>query len=223
VKAAKKLCRHRFRFAWSSGSGAGGRKIKLPKLPGQKGRRKIIRSAPLTFGFRCNRCGENVSRKATLGERKFYAPMIDWTRSKQKSPNIHTVWHEFARRFKHKDGFAYRWIGYDLMMRVEKWAAKYPKDVEIASIDDSYFTSSVLVLIEHKTARSYMGTTVVVIPQCSGESPLEFFLYPCDRQGLLKALRKIAAVSKRIEKLQRKDEATQARAIKKNLQHPAVI
>lgn len=94
--AAKKPCRHRFRFAWSSGRGAGGRKIKMPKSLGSK----IMLSKALTFGFRCMRCGEDVERKATPGERKFYGRKIAW----ESKPNIHTVlvsshvWHVLRAR-----------------------------------------------------------------------------------------------------------------------------
>jgi len=209
-----KLCRHRFHFAWSSGRGAGGRKIKMPKSLGGK----TILSKALTFGFRCDRCGEDVERKATPGERKFFSRKLEWPR---KLP-IHKVWHEFSRRFK--DGQdSYRYVGFDLMVRAERWAKKHPKDVRVVGIDDSYFASSLLVLVEHKTTRSYMGTTVVVIPQCTGEKPLEFFLYPGHRSALLDALTGVAAASRTPKRLQREDEIAQARATRKNLRHPAVI
>jgi hypothetical protein len=214
---AKKPCSHRFQFAWSSGRGAGGRKIKL-KLPGRC-RPKTVRTVPLTLGFRCSRCGENVAREATPGERKFYGPRVAW----ERRPNTHTVWHEFMKRFKTKDGSGYLWKGYDFMGRVQKWARRYPKDVRITSIDDSYFAGSILVLVEHKTPRSYMGTTVVVVPQCSGESPLEFFMYPGHRRELLKALRAIHVASKSIEKLERHDRVAEDRALRKNIRHPAVL
>jgi hypothetical protein len=214
-----KPCRHHFRFMWSSGRGAGGRKIKWPGG-------KTSRSVAMKFGFRCNHCGEDVERKATPGERKFYAKRVDWARRYGRNKhNIHTIWHEFARRFKkcEKGQDRYRYVGYDLMGRVEKWAEKYPKDVRIAAIDDSYFASSYLVLIEHRTKRSYMGTTAVVIPQCSGEDPLEFFMYPGHQKSLLGALTSIATASKAPRRLERKDEIAESRAIKKNLRHPAIL
>ena len=208
-----KVCRHVFRFSWHSGHGVGGREVKLPGG-------KVVKSTPLTFGFRCDKCGERVERKATPGERKFHEREVDWTRQKT---HVHTVWHEFSRRFKTKDGFKYRMKGHELMVATEKWAKKHPRDVRVVGVDDSYFASSSLVLVEHKAARQYMGTTVVVIPQCTGEDPLEFFLYPCDREGLIEALLGIRAASRPIEKLERKDELARDRAIRKNLQHPAVL
>jgi hypothetical protein len=209
---AVKFCRHVFRYAWSSGRGVGGRKVKLPGG-------KVVKSVALTLGFRCERCGESVERKATPGERKFYAREMDWARGR----NIHAVWYEFARRFKTKNGFKYRSKGHDLMIDVEKWAKRHPKDVRIVGVDDSYFASSFMVLIEHKTTRSYMGTSVVVIPQCTGEDPLEFFLYPSHRKGLMETLRSIYAAAKPIKKLERKDERARDLAIRKNIQHPAVL
>lgn len=203
------ICKHRFRLAYSSGRGRGGRKIKC--FGGS------FLSKPLTFGFRCDKCKESVERKATAQERALYEKRIDW----QNKPDVHKVWHEFQRRFQ-KDG-EYRFGSYDLMVRVEKWAQKHPREVKCLSIDDSYFASSLLVLIEHRHYRSYMGTTAVVIPQCTGEKPLEFFLYPSDRNGLIAALVGIRAAERPIAKKQRADEILGARLTRKYIRHPAVI
>jgi hypothetical protein len=180
------------------------------------------------------RIKKNLARKAAKKTRP--APMAytlaeaavpDSTRMQltwDRKMRIHTVWYEFVQRFKMKSPESkYRWTAYDLMVRVEKWAKRYPKDVRIVGIDDSYFASSILVLIEHKTARTYMGTTVVVIPQCTGESPLEFFLYPDHRRGLLGALLGIGAAARPIERRERQDRVAEDRAIRKNLRHPAVL
>ena len=154
-----------------------------------------------------------------MGDTSRVAQNFDWPRKS----HVHTVWHEFSRRFKTKDGFKYKKKGYDLMVAVERWQKRHLKDVRIVGVDDSYFASSYLVLVEHKTARQYMGTTVVVVPQCTGEDPLEFFLYPSHRKGLIEALLGIRAAAWPIEKRERRDELARERATRKNLQHPAVL
>jgi hypothetical protein len=207
--ATKKPCRHSFYWLSSTGQGAGGRKLKLSNG-------EVIKRPPLTLGFRCKHCGEKVERKATPGERKFHDSYVD----KIAWPE-HKVWHEFARKFKKNN--AYLWIGANLMDRVERWATKYPNDVRIVNVDDSYFSSSILVLVEHRATMKYMGTSVVVIPQCSGESPIEFFLYPQHRRNLVKALGEITAAATPIEKRERLAAVEKSRAIRKNLRHPAVI
>jgi hypothetical protein len=73
------------------------------------------------------------------------------------------------------------------MQAVKQWA-KRRHDVHVLGTDDSYFASSSLVLVEHKTERQFMGITVVFIPQCAPGPPTEFFLYPCHMEPLYKLL-----------------------------------
>ncbi len=204
-------CKHRFRFAYSSGRGRGGRKVRIEIL------KKTVTSVGLTFGFRCDKCGETVERKATPKERALHEKRVDWN----GKPNVHKVWHEFQRRFKKDD--VYRSIGFDLMVRVEKWAKKHPREVRCLHIDDSYFANSLLLLVEHRHARGYMGTTAVVIPQCTGEKPIEFFLYPGDRDALIVALKSIRAAARPLAKKQRANEASESKLIRKYFRHPPVI
>lgn len=105
----------------------------------------------------------------------------------KKDDNVHYLWHKFLNKFQDKAG---RWklIGYPLMMRVEEWIKKYPHDIQLVQCDDSVHASSSLILFEHKCKNDYMGTTVVYIPQCTGEQPIEFFLYPDNVTSLIKAL-----------------------------------
>lgn len=77
------------------------------------------------------------------------------------------------------------------MERIEKWAKKYPGDVRFVSCDDDYHASGMLVLIEHRARASYMGTTAVFVPQCTGEPPVRFFLYPRHTDRLIAALQKV--------------------------------
>lgn len=119
-----------------------------------------------------------------------------------KSP-IHRVWHDFAKRFMDNEGRTFKGAGHTFMARVNRWAKKYPDDVVIVGCDDAYYASSDLVLIEHKTETDYHGITVVYMPQCTGESPIAFFLYPGHRDGLLSALLASRAKARPIQRLER--------------------
>lgn len=204
----KKPVRHRHRFTYASyGPGA------------------ILR-------FRCA-CGDFTERPATPAERRFCQKhVVDFS----KPMLIHAAWHDFVKKMKRfvKTGetklggkvFAcgrdeYRWRGYDLMERVAEWAKKWPDDVRITGCDDSYHTSSDLVLIEHKSPDAYMGTTVIVITQNDGQPPAEFFLYPDDANGLIDTLKAIRTVAKRIEKRETILLAERSRLIRNNLKWKA--
>jgi len=144
--------------------------------------------------FRCS-CGETKTRRPTKAE-------IRWLKDEwAESSRIHRVWHNFVRRFREKESGAWKYTdNADLQERVEKWAERYPKDVRIVGCDDSYFSTSLLVLVEHQTAKSYMGTTVVFLSQCSGDPPAEFFLYPGHTQALLEALKDVRSKARLIER-----------------------
>lgn len=135
-----------------------------------------------------------------------------------KDDGIHKVFHEFCKKFykykrvritgllkKHKvfgnskyhnvrDGWKY--AGYKLMQEVEKFAEKYPKDIEVVNIDDSCHASSSLVLIHHIPTTGpdkgkNWGTTAIVVTQCDGQPPCEFFMYPGHQKSFISALRKV--------------------------------
>jgi hypothetical protein len=119
-------------------------------------------------------------------------------RISRMATKLHIIWRDFEKNFRLKGG-QYRYVGFDLQERVETWAKKYPKDVRICLCDDAQHSSSCLVLIEHRTKTHYMGTTVVFLPQCSGDPPAEFFLYPNRAEQLLEALQAIRKAAKPIQ------------------------
>lgn len=129
---------------------------------------------------RC-KCGQERERPATAKERRENAEM--WRRSSE----IHKTWHALTRKFY--DQAKREWLlePYELMCAIEKWAKRRP-EIKIVGVDDSHFASSSLVLVPHALDDEYMGTTVLYIPQCSGEKPIEFFMYPSHRSQLLTAL-----------------------------------
>lgn len=98
---------------------------------------------------------------------------------------LHKVYHDFSDKFM--DGLKFNDSGYTLMWDVEKWAAEYPDDVHLITADDGMATSSLMVLIEHKTEEVFYGTTVISIPQNTG-NPCELFLSQWGIKELLSAL-----------------------------------
>lgn len=132
----------------------------------------------------CTECGFYKEREATREEAKFLRPSFGF----KQATSVHKVAHEYDRRFK---GLS----GYELIVKVERWAKKYPDDVRLVSVDDSHFAGSLLVLIEHRTKTQYMGTSAIIIPQCTGEAPIQFFLYPGHRRELMRALASIEKVA----------------------------
>lgn len=150
------------------------------------------------IAYRCH-CGEERERKMDREERRRFKEETFFPKPKD---NIHRVSHDFFKRFKKDE--KWRYVGYDFMKRVKRWATKHPGDARVLRCDDASFCGSSLVLIEHRAENAYMGTTVVYIPQCTGEPPTDFFLYPSHRAGLIAALREIAREAKPREKRQRK-------------------
>jgi len=106
-----------------------------------------------------------------------------------------TAWDSFNEKFRTaptpSEYHGWKYTGYELMTAVEKWAKRWPKDVAICCIDDAHFSSSSIVFIlcwDKQTKKKLFGTSVVVIPQNSGQ-PCDFFMYPQHRQEMLLALR----------------------------------
>jgi len=157
------------------------------------------------IGLRCE-CKAVCERKMTSYEKLQWKAHEKRFNAEIKREN--KVWWEFERKFKTRkkekrvkigkkwftpllqDGW--KWSGYDLMSRVEKWAEKYPEDVYVCYCDDTHFTGSRIFLILHRPGpRRIWGTSAVAVTQCDGLPPKEFFLYPGHMKGIHEALGKI--------------------------------
>lgn len=158
-----------------------------------------------TVTHKC-RCGEEREREMDREERRRFKEEMFFPKPKD---DVHRVSRDFFRRFK--KNWKWKYSGYDFSKRVEKWATKWPSDVRVVRCDDGVFAGSNLVLIEHRAADAYMGTTVVYIPQCTGEPPTDFFLYPSHRAGLLAALREIEREAAPRQKRQRRVAAERSK------------
>lgn len=124
---------------------------------------------------------------------------------KEDNRHIDTVfklWRRFVKEFINTENGVpvnppsdkWKYFGYDMMERVAEFAKKYP-EIKIGRCDDSCHSGSNIVFIPHrdklakKKEDKYWGTTVIVIPQCDGQYPCEFFLDPDHRNQLLKTLK----------------------------------
>lgn len=115
---------------------------------------------------------------------------------------IHGLAWAFRRQFGGNGCGKYKYKGYDFIERAEKWAVKQP-GVQVAYCDDNHHCGSVVILIPHKDLKAkrpedrYWGTSVIIIPQCTGEEAMEIFLYPGHRRSLLAALQAVVKLPKK--------------------------
>jgi hypothetical protein len=113
----------------------------------------------------------------------------------EKPAPIHKLAHEVVKALGKEKG-------YEAMGVMDRLAAKNPKRVLTVGVDDSHYSSSSLTFVTHEAASDggdpfnprqksepvWHGVSVYYIPQCTGEDPIQFFLYPRDLDGVLKAL-----------------------------------
>lgn len=126
--------------------------------------------------------------------------------------DVHKIYHEFCdymKKWYYKKEYFYKkdftqstrmikefdvskLTGYTAIQRGERFSKKYPDDIHIIHCDDDVFASSDLILVEHldKEKKSFMGTTVIFIPQCTSVQN-SFFLYPNHLDKLIQTLQKI--------------------------------
>ena len=128
-------------------------------------------------------CGHHFDVKPTPSEKAYLK--LQMKEMNRHSRSIHRTWHAFCRKFGGSPDKKWKLMGYDFMCAVDRWAQKWP-EIQVVTVDDNYHTTSYLVLVPHydKQQKDYWGTTCVYIPQCSGEDPIDFFLYPSHLDGL---------------------------------------
>jgi hypothetical protein len=178
---------------------------------------------PTNIWERCKLCGEQRERKPTPEEiREIRPEILEGTRH---SKALHRLWRAFMSAFdkaKDKSEAAERF-------------AKTHKDVKLVGCDDDVHANSLLVFVPHVDPKAnlkldkstcgapYWGTSVKYIPQCTGEKPIAFFLYPSHLKGLIAALTELqkrqdrlnAPWERRIRRLRakwRKEDAQKKRA-----------
>ena len=130
-----------------------------------------------------------MSKVKEHGLKRFFPKLFP-----KNGANIHLVWHDFYSNFMISD-ISWKFKGIKMIRKVEVWAKKWKNDVKIIKCDDALYTSSILVLIKHRGLKTgkYHGTSIIFIPQCTGENPTVFFLYPRNHDNLISVLSKIKA------------------------------
>ena len=102
-----------------------------------------------------------------------------------EATEIHTLWyalHEYAEKHgRNIDTLS----GYDDMRMMDSFCKDNP-DIIRVHVDDSYHCNSYVYIIPHESEKKYMGATVVFVPQCC-DTKNQFFLYPSDNRGLMRA------------------------------------
>lgn len=160
--------------------------------------------SPRVF-FRCRLCDAEAPGTRKASPALAAAIQAEFVESAE---GIHAVLFDLWDRFTDPTTGEFRLHGWPLMQELELWARRWPGDARIVPCDDECHMGSWLVLIEHRTTHSYMGTSVMYVPQHHGP-PVRFFLYPCDRGALAAALKSIARAARPVKRR----EAAQARRI----------
>lgn len=156
--------------------------------------------------YQC-KCGKRFTRFMDKEEIAFYKNSNSWFRLREpRKENVHYVWHRMpihkAKNFE-KECDQNKKI--KMGDKIEKFSKKYPKEVFCLGCDDSYYASSDLILVTHEAKKQWHGVSVLMIPQCDGRPPAEFFLYPHHLDDLYSALGKIRNRSKKLIALQEKE------------------
>ena len=154
--------------------------------------------------YRC-RCDARFTRLMDDEEKARY--QADHAFDPPPEKNIHRVWHAVQEDLpdgwdEERDQDAKIALGEVF----EKHAEIEPGQVVSLGCDDSHHASSDLVLVTHEAKAKWMGVTVVMIPQCDGKPPAQFFLYPGHVDALVDALHLIQMRSKEVADAERREE-----------------
>lgn len=169
--------------------------------------------------FFCS-CGARGSRALTREEAKWSQRAHD---SMFTNGGLHSAWHDFLKKFKKTETLTilgkrvkqpsreWKYHGIQMMRKAESWAREWPDHVSVVRVDDDYHASSLLLLIQSRMERRVHGTSVVVIPQCTGEPASSFFLYDSHSRSLIETLTSVRRQQRAVSRLQEADAKAQAR------------
>jgi len=106
-----------------------------------------------------------------------------------ESGDMHKLYHKYCRevgRLKESDR-----TGYEFMEWMQCFSKRNPAVLRVG-VDDDCHAGSDVYLIPHESRYELWGVTVLYIPQCTGEKPIRFFLYPNHLRAMMKALEVMA-------------------------------
>lgn len=159
------------------------------------------------------KCGATRSRELS------HAEQSAMKHSLKDEASIHTLWHKIVERIDvvatyPSKGAKPRLRGWDAQLWMGRFVARHPTVVR-CHVDDAVFSNSALYLVPGygvnpphpkgterihsflpKPGREWFGVQVLYVPQCTGEQPTSFFLYPSDHTSLLAGLKALARVGK---------------------------
>jgi len=172
----------------------------------------------LTMLYSC-KCGARCEDRPTEEQRKDYLENHSLFNTPPEN-DVHVAWHAFVKKFirpeSKKNPARWKWTGYALMTRIEKWykTTPYKSFIQLLGCDDHCHSSSMMVLVDHRSVKQYMGVTLVYIPQNAGgvgymNEPSISFLYPIDRNHLILALTRVAECQKELEPIEEKFQEEQ--------------
>jgi len=146
-----------------------------------------------TVNYYCSKCKAHTDRKMEPDERELF-----WRHDHDEDirrKEMFRPYHDFLKVFHDKDE-SWKWTGWDLIERIERWMKKWPGRVENYRCDDSYHASSDIYVFHHELRDYYWGTTFVYVPQCSGDPPAEWFFYDNHAKAFLKLLKSVVGKHK---------------------------
>lgn len=147
----------------------------LPSVPSKF--KKIIT-------YTCS-CGARRNRAATEEEMLRYNYLDDIL-----SRDTHEVFHAW-RKIEEVTA------DQDLESAADEFCEAHPDMVDIVGCDDSYFASSTILVVHHGTGDNYMGASCIMISQCSGQPPAEWFMYPGHAFQMADVMDRVAGLKRR--------------------------
>lgn len=103
----------------------------------------------------------------------------------EESEQIHTLWYALNNYLEEHDRNINQLAGWDDIRCMDAFCKEHP-DVIRVHVDDEHHCNSYVYIIPHESKKKYMGATVIFVPQCCSIRN-QFFLYPEDNRGFMKA------------------------------------
>jgi hypothetical protein len=137
--------------------------------------------------FRC-KCGQtqHVIKLNKIQRKELRKDLLG-----DKKDDIHGLYHKMMKTVGNGAGQGFSNSGYEMMGKMDKFVQKNPSIIA-CGVDDDYHASSDVFLIPHQNSKQFWGVTALYVPQCTGEKPIRFFLYPEHLKGLIAGLNEMA-------------------------------
>lgn len=110
---------------------------------------------------------------------------IEFQKMMYESEQIHVLWHKLHDYLEGYKRNIDNLNGYDDIRLMDAFCKENPEVIRV-HVDDSYHCNSYVYIVPHESENSYMGATVLFVPQCC-DTRNQFFLYPSDNRALLSA------------------------------------